>query len=165
MLIAQSLGGFSAPLACGQLNVAELVLVNAMIPAPGETAGEWWDAVGWRAAAETMAEREGRPEPDVNDLDTLFFHDLPRQLVEIMRSDPDAAAEGPTVFAQPWPLSGWPDLPTRVLSASGDRLFPVELHRAVAKPRLGLEVEELPGGHLVALSQPTILADRITQAG
>jgi len=48
-LIAQSLGGFSAPLACEHVSVAELVLVNPMIPRPGETAGEWWDNVGWRA--------------------------------------------------------------------------------------------------------------------
>jgi hypothetical protein len=29
--------------------------------------------------------------------------------------------------------------------------------------RLGLDVEELPGGHLVALSQPAELADRLTR--
>lgn len=162
VLVAQSLGAFSAPLACDRVAVERLVLVNAMIPLPGETAGDWWDAVGWREAARASAERDGRPDPDVRDLDTLFFHDLPAELVAIMRSDPDAAAEGPTVFSEPWPLSRWPDVPTTVLSGTGDRLFPIDLQRRVAVDRLGLGVEELPGGHLLALSQPSALADRLT---
>jgi pimeloyl-ACP methyl ester carboxylesterase len=158
---AQSLGAFSAPLACERVEVGELVLVNPMIPAPGETAGEWWDSVGWRAAAGGMARREGRPEPDVTDLETLFFHDLPPKLVELMRANPEAAAESGAVFAEPWPLSSWPAVPTRVLSATNDRLFPVELQRTVARARLGLDIEELPGGHLVALSRPALLSERI----
>jgi hypothetical protein len=162
-LVAQSLGAFSAPLACGLVDVAELVLVNPMIPAPGETPGQWWDSVGWRAAAGAMAERDGRPEPDVTDLETLFFHDLPPELVELMRSNPAAATESAAVFAQPWPLPSWPEVPTRVLSAIDDRLFPVELQRAVARARLGLDIEALPGGHLVALSQPVLLTERITR--
>jgi pimeloyl-ACP methyl ester carboxylesterase len=163
-LVAQSLGAFSAPLACDRVEVGELVLVNPMVPSPGETAGQWWDSVGWRAAARAMARREARPEPDVTDLETLFFHDLPPELLELMRANPEAAAESAAVFAEPWPLSSWPEVPTRVLSASEDRLFPVALQRAVARTRLGLDIEALPGGHLVALSQPAALTDRITQA-
>jgi pimeloyl-ACP methyl ester carboxylesterase len=40
MLVAQSMGAFSAPLAVDRLDVRGIVLVNAMVPAPGETAGE-----------------------------------------------------------------------------------------------------------------------------
>ena len=101
VVVAQSLGGFSAPLACADVAVERLVLVNAMIPLPGETAGEWWEAVGWRDAAQASAARDGRPEPDVSDLDTLFLHDLPADLVEIMQADRGTVAEGPAVFSQP----------------------------------------------------------------
>jgi pimeloyl-ACP methyl ester carboxylesterase len=160
-LVAQSLGAFSAPLACEHVPVQRLVLVNAMIPQSGETAGEWWEAVGWSEAAQASAKLDGRPAPDVRDLDTLFFHDLPPELVEIMRADPDAAAEGPAVFSQPWPLAGWPDVPTAVLSGREDRLFPLDLQRRVSRDRLGLDVQELPGGHLLALSQPASLAERL----
>ena len=45
-LVAQSMGAFSTPLSCDRLPVSELVLLNAMIPAPGETAGEWWGNTG-----------------------------------------------------------------------------------------------------------------------
>src|SRR5437773_11971972 len=39
IVVAQSLGGFSAPLVCERVPVELLVLLNAMIPAPGETGG------------------------------------------------------------------------------------------------------------------------------
>ena len=161
ILVAQSLGGFSAPLACEHVPVAGLVLVNAMIPRPGETAGEWWDHVGWQAEAQAMASREGRPEVDVSDLETLFFHDLPGPIAEVMRADPGAAAEGPTIFSQPWPLTAWPGVPTRLLSSRDDRFFPLALQQRVARERLGIEAEEIPGGHLGALSHPSALTDRI----
>jgi pimeloyl-ACP methyl ester carboxylesterase len=147
-LVAQSLGGFSAPLACDHLPVDRLILVNAMIPRPGETAGEWWDNVGW-------------PKVDVNDLETLFFHDVPAPLVEQLRANPEAASEGPAIFGQPWPLSAWPRVPTEVLSGRDDRFFPLSLQQRVARERLGLEAKEIPGGHLAALSHPVALADQI----
>jgi pimeloyl-ACP methyl ester carboxylesterase len=125
-LVAQSLGGFSAPLACDHVAVEHLVLVNAMIPQGGETAGAWWGNVGWQAEAQTAADREGRPPVDVANLDTLFFHDVPIELVDAMRADPESAEEGPAVFAQPWPLAAWPDVPTTVLAGRDDRLFSLQ---------------------------------------
>src|SRR5215217_5411184 len=43
VVVAHSLGGFTAPLVCERVPVDLLVLVAAMIPSPGERAGEWWD--------------------------------------------------------------------------------------------------------------------------
>src|SRR5438132_7047874 len=37
VLVAQSLAGFSAPLACERASVALLVLLNASVPKPGES--------------------------------------------------------------------------------------------------------------------------------
>ena len=62
-------------------------------------------------------------------------------------------------FEDPWPLSHWPDVPTRVVAGRDDRFFPIEFQRRVAEERLGLPVDEVPGGHLVALSRPSELAD------
>ena len=42
VVVAQSLGAFAGPLAAEQVGAALLVLLAPMIPAPGETAGEWW---------------------------------------------------------------------------------------------------------------------------
>ena len=44
VLVAQSLAGFSAPLVCERVPVELLVLLNAMIPRPGETGSEWWSS-------------------------------------------------------------------------------------------------------------------------
>ena len=49
VVVGQSLGGFTAPVACARARVRLLVLVNPMIPRPGETPGEWWGNTGWAA--------------------------------------------------------------------------------------------------------------------
>src|SRR5207302_2038227 len=52
VLVAQSLGGFTAPIAAESLNIRELILVNAMIPVRGETPAQWSDATGAAEARE-----------------------------------------------------------------------------------------------------------------
>jgi pimeloyl-ACP methyl ester carboxylesterase len=52
-------------------------------------------------------------------------------------------------------------VPTRVLVARDDRFFPAEFQKRVAVERLGIAADEMPGGHLVALSQPEELATRL----
>ena len=66
-----------------------------------------------------------------------------------------------TPMEQPWPLSAWPDVPTRVLAGRHDRMFPLEFQRRIARERLGLEVDAIDGGHMVALSDPRQVADRL----
>jgi pimeloyl-ACP methyl ester carboxylesterase len=160
-LVAASMGGFTAPLLAGRLPVERIVLLNAMIPAPGETGGTWWDNVGQRAARRAADLRAGR-DPDA-EFDTLtgFFHDVPEDVTAeaIRRGEP---AQSDTPFAQVWPLDAWPDVPTRVISARDDRIFPLDLQIRVARDRLGITPEELPGGHLVALSRPEELATLLT---
>jgi pimeloyl-ACP methyl ester carboxylesterase len=58
-LVAQSMGAFTAALVCARAptSIRELVFVNAMIPLPGETAGEWWDHTGWLEARQAAAKR------------------------------------------------------------------------------------------------------------
>src|SRR3954454_8709837 len=79
VLVAQSLGGFTAPMAAEALRVNELVLVNAMIPAPGETPGNWWDATGAVDAREEAARLGGYGDIDVG-MDCL--HDLDTNAIE-----------------------------------------------------------------------------------
>jgi pimeloyl-ACP methyl ester carboxylesterase len=159
-LVAQSMGAFSAPLTCARLPVAELVLLNAMIPAPGETAGEWWANTGQAEAMRANDLREGR-DPDAGfDPETHFLHDLPPDVLALlMSSGDDAPAE--SLFETPFALSDWPDVLTTVLAGGDDRFFPYEFQRRIAKERLGVEAERLPGGHLLALSQPEALAERL----
>ena len=66
-----------------------------------------------------------------------------------------------TPMEQPWPLAAWPTVPTRVIAGRDDRLFPAGFQRCIARERLGLAVDEIEGGHLVALSRPRELAVRL----
>jgi pimeloyl-ACP methyl ester carboxylesterase len=159
-IVAQSMGAFSAPLTCDRLPVAELVLLNAMIPAPGETAGDWWANTGQADAMRANDLQEGR-DPDAGfDAQTHFLHDLsPDVLAALTESGDEQPAD--SLFETPFPLDRWPDVPTSVLAGRDDRFFPLDFQRRLAKDRLGLEVEELPGGHLLALSQPEALVARL----
>jgi len=51
VLVAQSLGAFTAPLVAAIVPVTAIVFVNAMIPVPGETPGGWWDNTTARASS------------------------------------------------------------------------------------------------------------------
>lgn len=144
VVVGQSMGGLVAPIVCAHLPVTALVFVNAMIPTPGETGGEWWSATGHVMPA---------------DFDPVeyFFHDVPDDVRAIGLSGGKEQSDRP--FADPWPLDEWPDVPTRVITGADDRFFPREFQRRVAMDRLGIDPEVIPGGHLVALSRPVELAD------
>jgi hypothetical protein len=47
------------------------------------------------------------------------------------------------------------------VAAEHDRFFPLEFQRRIAAERLGLDVDVVPGGHLVALGHPAELAERL----
>jgi pimeloyl-ACP methyl ester carboxylesterase len=160
VLVAQSMGGLTAPLVCDRLPVSRIVLVNAMIPRPGETGGDWWANTGQEKASRELAEREGRDPDAPFDPLVVFFHDAPPEVIQTVLAGP-APEQAGRPFGDPWPLDAWPDVPTTVLSSTGDRLFPVEFQDRIARERLGLTPVRLPGGHLVALTRPGELAQLI----
>jgi pimeloyl-ACP methyl ester carboxylesterase len=65
------------------------------------------------------------------------------------------------VFGSVCDLAAWPDVPTTVVAGADDRFFPLALQQRVARERLGVEPRVVPGGHLVALSQPQALVDAL----
>jgi pimeloyl-ACP methyl ester carboxylesterase len=69
--------------------------------------------------------------------DDVFYHDVP----------PDLAAG--------------PDAPTRYLLCRDDRMFPAAWARRHARERLGIDADEMDGGHYITLSRPRELADRL----
>jgi len=156
IVVAHSLGGFTAPLVCARVPVRLLVLVAGMIPLPGEAPGDWWANTNYEQARREQDDRDGR-EPD--DQIALFLHDVP----------PDRAAEAltrsrdqsGTPFEKPWPLAAWPNVPTRFLLPRDDRFFPAAFMRRVVQERLGIVPDEMDGSHGVALSRPKELTDRL----
>lgn len=149
VVVAQSLGGFTAPLVCERVPVALMVLVAPMIPAPGEAPNDYWSNTGYE---DEVTERY---EDEV----ALFYQDVPPELAsEALRR---GRAQSEARMGEPFPLEAWPDAPTRVLLCRDDRLFPPGFVRRVARERLGITPDEMNGGHTPALSHPRELADRL----
>jgi pimeloyl-ACP methyl ester carboxylesterase len=160
ILVAQSLAGFSAPLVCERVAVELMVLVNAMIPQPGETGADWWSNTGQPEAMHAHLTAIGLAPEAADDDTSVYFHDVSPQVraEAFRRGDP---AQSWTPMTQPWPLKSWPDVPTRVLVGRDDRLFPADFQRRIARERLTIPADEIDGGHLVALSRPAELVERI----
>jgi pimeloyl-ACP methyl ester carboxylesterase len=139
-LVAQSMGAFTAPLLCSRFGVREIALVAPMIPAPGESAGEWFAKAG------------GASDEPFDPIKS-FFHDVPQDIVDeaIARGEPRQADKP---FGEPWPLDAWPDVPTRMIAGTIDRLFSLDFQRRIARERLGLETDVIESGHLPALARP-----------
>jgi pimeloyl-ACP methyl ester carboxylesterase len=152
VVVAHSLGGFPAPLLCSRLPVELLVLVAAMVPAPGERATDWWDSSGHlRAFRESGAHELGERE--------LFLHDVPEDAaLEALALGRDQSG---TPMQEPWPLDAWPDVPTRYLLFRDDRFFPAEFVRAMVRERLGITPDEMDGSHMAYVSRPVELAYRL----
>jgi pimeloyl-ACP methyl ester carboxylesterase len=158
VVVAQSLGGFTAPLVLDRLRARSLVFVNAMIPVPRERAGEWW--ANTRALDARMAAARAGGYGDF-DLATYFLHDV----------DPAVAAEGEAyqrpeagaVFESVCDFAAWPEIPIHVLVGADDRFFPPAFQRGVAHDRLGVDADVLPGGHLIALSRPELVVEYLLE--
>jgi pimeloyl-ACP methyl ester carboxylesterase len=158
VLVAGSLGGFTAPLVCERVPVRALVLVNAMIPEPGETARDWWAHTGAIEAQEEAARARGYGPFDIA---TYFLHDVDAEVAA--EGAPYQRAEADIAFESVCDFTAWPTIPIRVLVGEDDRFFPLDLQRRIARDRLGVEADVLPGGHLLPLVQPRLVADYLLQ--
>jgi pimeloyl-ACP methyl ester carboxylesterase len=158
VIVAQSYGGFTAPLVADRLHVDALVLVAGMIPAPGEAPADWWDNTGYRQAVQEEARRDGGLTGN-EDPFIAFYHDVPRALAEKAMSK--ERSESKAAYNSPWPLDAWPAVPTRFVLCTEDRSFPSDFMRRVASERLGITPDEIAASHCVALSRPKELADML----
>jgi pimeloyl-ACP methyl ester carboxylesterase len=145
VIVGQSYGAFTATVAASRLPARLLVLLAGMIPAPGERPADWWANTGCAAT--------GSDDPLVT-----YYDGVPRPLAEeALRRG--GRGESAVVWDTPWPLDAWPDVPTRFILAADDRCFPAPFMRQLARRRLGIVADEIPGCHCVALSHPGELAD------
>ena len=160
ILVAASMGGFTAPIVCTRRRVELLVLLNAMIPTPGETFNAWGTNTGAGPARREYHASLGLSSAEAKDDGVIYYHDVPSAL----RAEAQARtwqAQSKTPLDEPWPLDSWPDVPTRVLTGRHDRMFPLDFQRRVARERLAADVDVIDGGHMVAMSNPAVLADRL----
>ena len=110
-VVGHSLGGVTAPLVCERLQVDLLVLLAAVVPAPGETITEFWSNTEY-------------PWVEDKSVDT-FFADLPAELAAEARRQLKEQSDRP--MRDPNPLTAWPDVPTHAVIGRDDLLFPADL--------------------------------------
>jgi Alpha/beta hydrolase family len=149
VVVAQSFGGYVAPLVAERVNARLIVLVAAMVPAPHESAEEMFATTAWLPTA--LEDHSTR---------AVFYHDVPSDLAdEALRRGGRRQSETPG--KQAWPLDRWPAVPMRAIVCRQDRFFPAAWLRRVVHERLGIAPDEIDSGHCPALSQPRELARRL----
>jgi hypothetical protein len=146
VVVAQSFGGYVAPIVADRIDARLIVLVAGMIPSPGESAEEMFQRTAWRPG-----------ELDDPSVIATFYHDVPPRLAEeaLARGD---RRQSDTPGKEPWPLPTWPPIPTRYILCRNDRFFPAAWLRPLVVQRLGIEPDEIDSGHCPALSRPGELA-------
>jgi pimeloyl-ACP methyl ester carboxylesterase len=157
VIVGQSYGAFTATLAASQLPARLLVLVAGMIPAPGETPGQWWANTGYQQAVQEQAGIDGGKTGHDDPLISYYNGVPPALAEEALRRG--GRGESTVVWETPWPLGTWPDVPTKVILCKDDHFFPAAFMRRLAQERLGIVPDEVPGCHCVALNHPKVLSD------
>lgn len=157
VLVAQSFGGFTAPLVCERVPVDLMVLLAPMIPAPGEAPYAYWANTDY--AASGVGKGDDATDDEQTATIATFYHDLPSDLAAeaVSRGRHQSEAR----MKEPSPLQAWPDVATKVLLCRDDRMFPPKWLRGVVEDRLGITPDEIDGGHCIALSRPKELARRL----
>jgi hypothetical protein len=112
-------------------------------PASGELFTDWWSNNGYRESG----------------YEDVFYHDIAPEArcrgatARTGRESPGAAPAVATATSL--------EVQTKYLLCGEDRMFPVEWACRHARARLGIEPDEIDGGHCVTLSRPRMLVDRL----
>ena len=145
VVVAQSFGGYVAPLAAERIGARAIVLVAGMIPTPGESAEEMFANTGWQP--ERLEDSSAR---------AVFYHDVPPDLADEALTHERRQSDTPG--SRPWPLPAWPGIATHFVLCRNDRFFPARWLRPLVRDRLAIEPDEIESGHCPALSRPHELA-------
>jgi pimeloyl-ACP methyl ester carboxylesterase len=145
VVVAQSFGGYVAPIVAERIDARLIVLVAGMVPLPGETAEEMFANTGWQPTQDGDTSTRG-----------LFYQDVPGEVAEAAMAHERRQSDPPG--SEPWPLARWPEVPTRFILGRADRFFPAAWLRTVVHDRLRITPDELDSGHCAALSRPHELA-------
>jgi len=160
VVVGHSTSGLVIPLVAARRPVRELVYLCALVPSPGKSQlDEGFDFRGVDVEEWQVDNGDGS------------FSVRPGALLRHIAQDADpvvADAAEPwfrrqyyTPFLEPCPLDALPDVASRYILCRDDHLVRPEWSRQIARDRLGVVAEELPGSHSPMVSRPNELADAL----
>src|SRR5262245_61002957 len=163
VLVGHSFAGLTIPLVAAIRPIGRLVYLAALIPKPGMSMTEQFEA-----GEEAIIFDGGR---ELNPEESLSYWVDREAAVGAMYQDCEAAdAESAWSRLRPQsraaqnevcPLEAFPDTPADYLVCADDRLASNEWGRGTARERLGVDAIEIPGGHSPSISRPDRLAETL----
>jgi len=158
VVVGFSLGGHTAALVAARRPVRQLVYLAAMVPEPGVSLNDQFARGDRMLLPEYAAGVDGPDEYGFSrwvDFDVYYrtgCHDcqepVARERFERSRSQSNRP------YRSPCSLSAKPDVPTRYIRCSEDRLMNNSFWRAAVRARLDTEPVELPSSHSPMASRP-----------
>jgi pimeloyl-ACP methyl ester carboxylesterase len=160
IVVGHSFGGLTVPLVTEHRPVRRLVYLAALIPKPGMSMSEQFEAEDG-----ILLPEGGR---DLDDQQRSFWSDrvaaIAAMYSDCTAEDADWAwsklrAQSRAAQNEVCPLDRLPDLPTSYVVCRDDRMVSAKWARHAARDRLGIDPIEIEGGHSPFLSRPRELAD------
>jgi pimeloyl-ACP methyl ester carboxylesterase len=167
ILVGHSFGGLAIPLVAQRRPLGMLVYLAALIPEPGRSLSDQFEA------GERILIAEGGRELDpAGEVSRWVDRDAAVEALYHDCSDRDAAwafsrlrPQSRAAQGEPCPLERLPGVETAYVVCRDDRMMSNEWARRQAEARLGVRPIELPGGHSPFLSRPRALADLLISLG
>ncbi len=162
LVVGYSLGGYTAALVAARRPVRELVYLAAMVPEPGMSVNDQFARGDRMLLPEYAAGIDGPDEHGFSrwvDFDVYYrtgCHDCPEPVARERFERSRSQSNRP--YRNPCSLKVQPDVPTRYILCSDDRLMNTSFWRAAVRERVNTEPVELPGSHSPMASRPEELA-------
>ena len=164
VLVGHSMGSLVIPLVAEARPVLGMVFLCSVPLVPGEPVGP--DLVNMVTeevkAAPHFADELGRDMYDNATAARVFYHDCTPELTAwaVSRLRP----QGPRPFAEPSPLTAWPEVPSEIMLTDDDHVLNAAWSIDAARRWLGRDPVVLSGSHSPFLSRPAALADALVEA-
>jgi pimeloyl-ACP methyl ester carboxylesterase len=160
VVVGHSLGGLTAPLVAAARPVRQLVLLAALLPAPGQSLTDQLRAdrsiLSFPPDALSHDDQRRSRWKDAELAAKSMYSDCPALVAAAAFARLRAQAAAPQV--RPTPLEAWPDVPTEYVVCTADRMVSPAWGAGRAREH-GWAGRELTSGHSPMLSRPAELAE------
>lgn len=163
VLVGHSLGAMVLPLVAVSRPASLLVYLCGLIPKVDGTPWDETPPMGRPGSYQTETREDGS---------SLFRRFESAQFTFYADCDPQDARwafqrlrpqHSRSLWDRPYPLRRLPETRQAAIAALDDAAITIQFSRAVTKPRLGVDLLEIPGDHSPFLARPRQLADLLDQ--